>query len=180
MKQSMSEIYRYKFTPNIVEKLKQFSDVHRFDEPEQFKEAWDEWVKENDEIISREETKLQEMGYKGDTIVKMYKSVRYYYKNKKYHEKKNIQRKKYVPLNKSFIKIIDEYIRLHGIKIKPSEGYEEFIKNEKFKDDLNNEQTRLKSLEVNDEEFHKKLKKTYKNRYFLCQEKHKNLILFKQ
>ena len=57
MKQFMSEIYRYKFTPNIVEKLKHFSGVNRFDEPEQFKEARDEWVKENDEIISREETK---------------------------------------------------------------------------------------------------------------------------
>ena len=42
----------------------------------------EEWKEENIEVIDRETSYMINMGYEGDVVNKMYKSARYYFKNK--------------------------------------------------------------------------------------------------
>ena len=83
----MSQIYRYKFSNNFLEELKAFATVHRYDDIPSFREHWETWLTKNKESVLREERILKEKGYDGDINDKMYKSVRYYYKNKIIKEK---------------------------------------------------------------------------------------------
>lgn len=165
----MEQVYRFKFSNNTLEELVKFGDTHRYDEPEMFKEEWDKWVKDNNEMISRENEYLKTKGYKGDIFNKMYKSVRYYYKNKSLEKKEAKKRKKYSSLSKDLLKNIDKFIESEGIKTKPSDSYEKFIVHETYKSNIEVEERRLENMA--NEEFYKKLKKTYKNRYFIRQKK---------
>ena len=77
--------------------MTEFSKIHKFDTRETFNEKWDIFIKSNKVIIDTENERLTEMGYKGDIYDKMYKSVKYYFKNKTdCKEKKPIKRKSYV------------------------------------------------------------------------------------
>ena len=79
---TMSRTYRFKFDATFLGQLKEFSRIHKFDEPSAFKDNWKIWCDENKEIIKRETDRLKTNGYEGDALVKMYKSARYYFKNK--------------------------------------------------------------------------------------------------
>ena len=86
-------IYRYKLSESIIELIKEFTDIHKYDDRKTYKEAWLQYCKENEEVISREENRLIETGYKGNVMDKMFKSGRYYYikkKNNKMNENKII------------------------------------------------------------------------------------------
>tara|TARA_Y100000996_G_C22536551_1_gene648466 strand:+ start:309 stop:824 length:516 start_codon:yes stop_codon:yes gene_type:complete len=169
----MSTIYRYKFSTDVLEELKKFASTHRYDEVEIFRESWEEWANNNIDLITRENRRLFQLGYTGDIKNKMYKSVRYYFKNKPL---KNIEekqkRKKYISVGKSIIKMIDQHIDNNGKTLKPSEAYESFINsttNEQYKDTIDREKSRLSNLGIRKEEIIAKFKKTYKNRYFIKQ-----------
>ena len=82
-----AKTYRYKFSKDFLVNLKEFSRIHKFDESQVFKDSWEEWCKTNKTIIEQESNKLKADGYQGDVLVKMYKSARYYFKNKS-NEKK--------------------------------------------------------------------------------------------
>ena len=65
----MEQVYRFKFSNNTLEELVKFGDTHRYDEPEMFKEEWDKWVKDNNEMISRENEYLKTKGYKTESLI---------------------------------------------------------------------------------------------------------------
>ena len=79
---NVSKTYRYKFSNEFLENLKEFTRVHKFDDAKVFKENFETWKEDNDETITREVNYMRNMGYEGDVIDKMYKSARYYFKNK--------------------------------------------------------------------------------------------------
>ena len=79
---SVSKTYRYKFSNEFLENLKEFTRIHKFDDAKVFKENFETWKEDNDETITREVNYMRNMGYEGDVIDKMYKSARYYFKNK--------------------------------------------------------------------------------------------------
>ena len=83
-----AKTYRYKFSSEFLVNLKDFARIHKFDEPSAFKDNWKIWCDENKEIIKEEADRLKTAGYEGDALVKMYKSARYYFKNKS-NEKKS-------------------------------------------------------------------------------------------
>ena len=70
-------IFRYKFTEEFMGELYKFSKIHQYDERNDFKEAWNLWKQDNDEIIDEETNRLKRLGYNGDVIDKMFKSGRY-------------------------------------------------------------------------------------------------------
>jgi hypothetical protein len=72
-------IFRYKFTQEFMDQLYQFSKIHQYDDRKSFKEAWLQWVIDNEELVGSEVTRLADLGYKGDIIDKMFKSGRYYF-----------------------------------------------------------------------------------------------------
>ena len=163
--------YRYKFSKGFLEDLKEFTRIHKFDEAKVFKEHFDEWKDENKEIINREMNYMRNMGYEGDVITKMYKSARYYFKNKSNVKAKPKKRRQYIGIDVLLKDKMDEFIqeKIDGNNEtpKPADAYTEFIENEKNNIMLTTEKKRLISFGLNENDVDNKFKKTFKNRYFL-------------
>ena len=66
-------IFRYKFTQEFMDELYQFSKIHQYDDRHGFKEAWTEWVEINEDTINAEIRRINELGYNGDIVDKMFK-----------------------------------------------------------------------------------------------------------
>lgn len=75
-------VYRFKLSDSILDKMKYFGKLHQFDDRKDFKEAYDEWFMAEKEDIDRELLRLQQWGYEGDIKKKMYRSIRYYFNKK--------------------------------------------------------------------------------------------------
>ena len=71
-------IYRYKFTNYFTEELFKFSKIHQYDHRKDFKDAWENWMSENSDTVEEEVRRLINLGYDGDIIDKMYKSLDIY------------------------------------------------------------------------------------------------------
>ena len=144
------QIYRFKLDINIINIISSFAKQNQHALQKDYKEEWKKFIEENKELITREENRLKSLGYQGDVIEKMYKSGRYYFKNKnpdKTVVKKT--RKKYERINNKIRKLIkedvDESIKQ---KIKPADAYENYItKNPLYKNNSS-------------------IKKAYKNIYY--------------
>lgn len=161
-------IYRYKFGEDFLSVLINFSRIHQYDLTKDFKEAFESFQEKNQEIIKNETKYLTDNGYKGNVIDKMYKSARYYFKNKDYNPQEYKTRRKYIKQDKEFIFSIDEHV-IKSIRNndKPAKAYNEFIKDTSFKDCISTEKQRLVEFLGNEDDIQKKIKKTYKNRYFI-------------
>ena len=157
-----SVIYRYKFSPEFTNHLLAFINIHRFDPVASFKEAWDLWYATNEEMVQRETDRLMDLGYIGNIGDKMYKSARYYYKNKPLGDKSAKKRRKYVRLDSDILSIMD--VHIGGHREKPSISYKIFIEGNGEKIKLLTADLIEKGLKKEDIEI--KIKKTFKNRYF--------------
>jgi hypothetical protein len=161
-------IFRYKFTDEFTNELFKFSKIHQYDHRKDFKEAWKIWLDENEGIVEEEARRLINLGYDGDTLDKMFKSARYYFRKKSTEKKVPSKRRDYVGVNKTLLDAMDKHIRM-GINIedfKPSDGFDEFCNKNKdlLKEEVN---TLCKNGFTDSNEIKNKIKKTYKNRYFL-------------
>ena len=163
-------IFRFKFTNEFINDLFKFSKIHQYDHRKEFKEAWEIWIEENNIIIKEEIERLKNLGYEGNIIEKMYKSARYYFRKKSMIKKEPMKRRNYISINKDLLDTMDEFIEISLRKCdanKPSDSFEEFCQLNKsiLKDSIN---LLLLNGGFKDEvEIKKKIKKTYKNRYFL-------------
>lgn len=165
-------IYRFKFSENVIDMMKEFSRIHKHDDRNDFKEAWEDWVKNNNILIEVEMKRLESLGFQGDIIDKMYKSIRYYYCKKTNKKQEPKQRRKYTTIHKEVLTMIDRHIE-NGFEqnnhFKPSDGYKDFMTNQcELMDDTIKE---LKQNGLTNEDIENKMKKTYKNRYFIIQKK---------
>lgn len=161
-------IYRYKFDENFTNELYKFSKIHQYEERKQFKESWNIWVKENDELVTSEMRRLLNLGYEGDIMDKMYKSARYYFRKKSTAKPEPKPRKTYIGIDKELLNAMDKHISYNIKKdnFKPSEGFSNFCKENI--DILKNSISILCQQGMSDSnEIKEKIKKTYKNRYFL-------------
>ena len=102
--------YRYKFSEDVVKSLFEFSKLHQYEKRKDYKESWEAWVKQNDELISTESRRLLMDGYNGNVTDKMYKSARYYFRTKPTAKIEPKKRRKYTSCNSDFIDHMDEYI----------------------------------------------------------------------
>lgn len=166
-----TKIYRFKFSPKFLEYLRDFSRIHRFDTPGCFKDNWEIWCDENKDIIEEESNKLKVQGYDGKVLVKMYKSARYYFKTKSNKKSEPVKRRNYIGLDSEFRDLMDNHIEniCARREMKPADGFVNFMDEEKYVDKINIETVRLKSYNFKQEEIFAKMKKTYKNRYFIYQ-----------
>lgn len=170
------KIFRFKFSDSMIEEMKSFSRIHQYDDKQTFKEAWNEWKDTHHELIQNEYNMLKDLGFNGNIEDKIYKSIRYYY-CKKINSTTNQpkKRRKYIPVNRNLLTLIDRHILMnienidHTKKLfKPSIGFSQFALNN---NDVENERERLQNEGLQNEEIELKLKKTYKNRYFLLSRK---------
>ena len=165
--------HRFKFSESFSETIEEFTRIHKFNKPKDFKESWIEWRDENNSIIKKELKCLQTKGYQGNIYDKIYKSIRYYHKNKTTSEKKEKKRKPYIGLERSVLDAMDIQITsyMENRDSKPSDGFT------KFMDSLSKEilDKQVKTLKGNGydtkQDILNKFKKTYKNRYFIKQKK---------
>ena len=169
-----TNIFRYKFTNEFIDELYKFSKIHQYDHRKDFKEAWEVWVNENNTIIFEETTRLTNLGYDGDIVDKMFKSARYYFRKKGTEKKEPKQRRCYIGIQKDLLEAMDNHINYNindkDKKYKPSDGFIEFC-NENI-DFLKEEVNRLITYNISyPNEIKKKIKKTYKNRYFMLTNK---------
>jgi hypothetical protein len=160
-------IYRYKFTQNFMDELYKFSKIHQYDDRVSFKEAWEEWVEESEELIEGETLRLEDLGYEGDVLDKMFKSARYYFRKKSTTKIEPKERRKYIGVQKDLLDAMDTHIKtgINSDEYKPSDGFNHFCINNK--DILKAEIERLLENKINSDDIMKKIKKTYKNRYFI-------------
>jgi|TARA_A100001015_G_scaffold115495_1_gene128238 hypothetical protein len=171
----MSKVYRYKLNSNIVALVEEFAKLHQYDNRKEYKEAWDEYLEEHKEEIKREENRLTSLGYEGDINDKMFKSGRYYYRNKPITKTKPKDRRKYISLSDTIVNSMSNYISTSGLELKPAEGYEKYSESNKLL--IKEEIDRLKKEGVlSQEDILLKIKKSYKNRYFNMREKDNNNI----
>lgn len=161
-------IYRYKFTNEFTDELFKFSKIHQYDHRTDFKEAWNEWLENNSEIVDEETRRLINLGYNGDILDKMFKSARYYFRKKSTEKSEPQARRTYIGSQKELLDAIDEHIMINIAKpdYKPSIAFNEFCQeNIKL---LQEEVSRLcKNGFTDKNEIKSKVKKTYKNRYFI-------------
>jgi len=166
-------IYRYKFTQEFMDELYQFSKIHQYDDRKVFKDAWKIWVEDNDTIVSGEIRRLQDLRYDGDIVDKMFKSARYYFKKKNPIKPEPKNRRQYMSVQRNLLEAMDSHIA-NSINdnqgFKPSDGFDNFCQSNV--DLLREEIARLiANYEINDVGIIKdKIKKTYKNRYFMIRE----------
>ena len=166
-------IFRFKFSNEFIEQLTPFAKLHQYSDRDVYKEEWARWVANNDELICNEGLRLKNIGYDGNIHHKMYKSGRYYFRNKT--EKQIKTRRQYISLEHEIITTMDEHISInfHSPTFKPSTAYEQFCNDSS--DLLTDESNRLKEElqdEIHKEDIWSKFKKTYKNRYYLFQKNH--------
>ena len=76
------KIFRYKFEKEIVDLLMYFAKLHKYDNKDDYKEAWNTWFELNNDILERESRRIINLGYDGNVEQKMYKSARYYFRRK--------------------------------------------------------------------------------------------------
>jgi len=167
--------FRFKFSDEIMSEISGFARIHRYDSKDDFKEAWSQWTGDNIRLISAEQERLAGMGFDGDVNKKMYVSARYYFKNKTDVDDEPKKRRKYVTIDKSFIKLIDQYITTaiqNGDEsiYKPANCFQDFIEeNETQTTILVRKLASDDNLENSD--IIAKIKKTFKNRYFVLTKK---------
>jgi len=162
-------VFRFKFTPDVMEALTSFAKIHRYDDRKTYKESWGEWVEDNTLMIRREMDRLNALGYNGNVMEKMYKASRYYFRNKTNSKNEPTKRRKYISIDSEILDAMDNHIQLSikekEIKFKPSVGYSKFC--ELNVDILKEEITRMCNIGLTTGEITDKIKKTYKNRYFM-------------
>ena len=164
------KIYRYKFTVEFVEELYKFSKIHQYDHRKDFKDAWEVWIDDNSSLIFKESTRLTELGYDGDILNKMFTSARYYFRKKGTEKKEPRMRCTYIGTQKELLDAMDNHISLsmntNERVFKPSTGFTEFCKEHiaLLQQEI---ELLIKFNIVTTDEIKKKIKKTYKNRYFM-------------
>ena len=138
---------------------------------------YDEKINKNvtisNDIIDGEMRRLLNLGYEGDVLDKMFKSARYYFRKKGTEKKTPAERRQYIGVQKELLDVMDNHItaKINRNDCKPSESFDDFCKNNISV--LQEEICILvKNGITNTAEIKEKIKKTYKNRYFL-QVKHK-------
>ena len=167
-----STIFRFKFTDEFISELSQFAKIHQYDDRHEFKEAWNNWVEENQDLVDTESRNLINNGYNGDVLDKMFKSARYYFRKKSTEKKDPVVRRTYINVDKQLLDAMDEHImeNIDDDDYQPKNGFTDFCNSniELLKKVVNEIcQSGIKDAR----EIEDKIKKTYKNRYFVLVKK---------
>lgn len=167
-----SKIFRFKLNDDIMLLITQFAKMHQYDDRHSYKEAWENWTKVQQDFIEREISRLQQLGYKGDVMDKMFKAGRYYFREKTVSEEKTVavkpvKKRDYIVMSQEIIQAMDKHLTsiMKQTDFKPAKGYVEFC--EQQINLLRPEILRLTDQNITAEKLAEKLKKSYKNRYFI-------------
>jgi hypothetical protein len=161
-----------------MNELTAFAKLHEYDSLCDFKEAWKIWISQNNTIVLEETERLETAGFNGNVLDKMYKSVRFYFRKKPLVPALQPVRYNYNALPKSLLLVIDNDIHTQlrdtNASISPAKGFELFCHEYKITiaDEIqtfynNNDNVTSTITRDNVNAFLEKLKKTYKNRFYI-------------
>jgi hypothetical protein len=111
-------VFRFKLGNEMVDALLQFSKMHQHDDRETYKESWTLWKRGEDilALFENEIGRLKMLGYGGSAENiedKIFKSGRYYFRNKSFITAPATKRCKYIPVSKELINDMDQFITRH-------------------------------------------------------------------
>ena len=172
-----TDIYRFKFSDNFMNSLNEFTNTHKYDDNDTFNEAWSRWCMRNEDSISKEGKRLKDLGCEKEIYDKMYKTVRYYLKKKPNVKSKPKKRRKYVTIDKGYIQSIDDHVTycINNDITKPQECYNNFVESDDNKEMLMRLKEEIIEAGLTEDDYIKKLKKTYKNRLFILKKNKCNM-----
>jgi hypothetical protein len=174
-----NKIFRFNLSDELMVLITHFAKMHQYDDRHTYKDAWQIWLKDSQELVDREISRLQQSGYKGDVLDKMFKAGRYYFREKKTKTvqkdtqvvvaatESNRKKRDYIVMQPEIIQAMDTHLTriMKQTDFKPAKGYVEFC--EQQIDLLRGEIKRLIDEKISPEKISEKIKKTYKNRYFM-------------
>jgi len=177
--QRATRVLRFEFSDALTDHLTAFAKLHQYDDRKTYKEAWAEWMA-NAEIaalFNADAARLKCLGYNGDIADKLYKSGRYYFREKKANANANSvcknnanveKSRKYIMLGRELLTAMDEHIE-RGLRQEdaytPAKGFVAFC--QLNIDSYHSEVARLSEVMPTGDAVINKMKKTYKNRYFI-------------
>ena len=175
---------RYKFTKEVTDMLSDFAKIHQYDGSKDYKEAWNNWIKEEEvgNKLEDEKCRLIKMGMADDVLSRLYKSSRYYYR-KKVNNMDVVpkERKKYVGFPAEVLRTMDAQIirELNGSidmtendkiisRFTPANSFEFYLKEnpESVNDLLTESNGSAEERRIETTAAVNRLKKTYKNRFY--------------
>jgi hypothetical protein len=188
------QTYRYLFSTELSIELNEFARIHRYDDRKTFKNEWVFWIAKEDikNVLQDEIKRLHNLGCEDDILDKMFKSARYYYRKKpEIKEVIKTERKKYTGFTKAILESMDTHIRNEiqkNIKkkgksenivnisdISPADAYDNYV--------LENQDIIIReikiykgvnqTIDIDIEELSNKIKKTYKNRFYVFTRKNR-------
>jgi len=112
------------------------------------------------------------LGYEGDVLDKMFKSARYYFRKKSTERIEPKQRRQYISVTKVLLDAMDRHIEnnIYDDNYQPKTGFITFCKDNEIllKDTISS----IFGQGIKESELIEyKIKKTYKNRYFMLTNK---------
>ena len=179
-----ARVLRFEFSTALIEHVTAFAQMHQYDDRKTYKAAWTVWMA-NDEIaaiFNADVKRLTDLGYKGDVADKLYKSGRYYFRQKTYGfpnlslqpepmgvRGALIAPRRYVLLSRELLSAMDDHIE-RGLRqqtdFTPAKGFAAFALGLDVAS-YHSEIARLSEIMSTGEAVGDKIKKTYKNRYFM-------------
>jgi len=175
---------RYKFAKEVTDMLSDFAKLHQYDGSTDYKEAWNNWIKEEEvgNKLEDEKSRLIKMGMTDDVMSRLYKSSRYYYRKKS--NNLNVEpkeRKKYVGFPADILRTMDAQIirEINGSidviendkivsRFTPANSFELYLKEnpESVNDLLSESSGSAEERRIETTAAVNRLKKTYKNRFY--------------
>lgn len=160
--------YRYKLAAGMISAITQFAKIHQHDDRHTYKESWEDWCEDNAGEIAVECRRLKELGYSNDVYDKMYKAGRYYFRKKSGGPVVPQKRRVYVSLSHNMLEAMDTHIKRSkdGEGFTPASGYCDFCQDSQdtIRDEI---AALLVTKDLDSDLLVDKIKKTYKNRYFI-------------
>jgi hypothetical protein len=167
------QTFRFQLGDNILSSLRPFAARHADLRSTEFTIQWEWWCKTNEVLIEAETVRLRKMGYDNDVLTKLYRAARYYFKNcpPRLEPRRRINRCVYMTLAPQVLQAIDAHLRtfVSPDSAKPAALYAHFLAtNTALVPLLATEIERMRMQGgFDDAKALAKIKKTYKNRYFL-------------
>jgi len=169
-----AKVFRYEFSDEFKDALRYFGNLHRGEELEDFKEAWNQWRDDNSTLFETEQRRLTERGYSRNSTqfnTKAFSAVRYYFSDRGRdgrRRKETTPRRKYTSLGAVILSHMDEHLsREVGVAgFTPATGFKGFC--EEYYYEIRRETELIcQNRELTESEIETRMKKTYKNRYSL-------------
>ena len=168
--------FRFNFSEEFNKELGYFSKLHKHEDRIDFKEHWKEWIEDNEDLINEEKKRLTNLGYEGNIENKMYTSVRYYFRKKQSRpeQKEREKERERIVVSKELLQQIEQHIKSNNFNenYTPQIAYEDFCN--QYPELID---TAVESEELNmyDDKFlQNKIKKTYKNKFYVIIRKKNN------